>query len=387
MRAYRLCLMAFVAVLALSFSASVAFSQVISDSAVITDPVSEVVGADYYYSPYGAAGFGYTAYGYRPLAYHPIAAGVVGATSLAAHTAAFAVRGTAYTVRGAGRLASFVLSGGSYIPYEPYAPSYYQYSPGVYGTDPDAQWTYHGRFLGIPAWEYTPQLIPPRPYRAFRCCHNSGLCTPECPCCPLCNINGCCDDERAIEAGEDYVPNTKQNPSLAPVPVTSAKDAAESTGVPTRAVTPSTDEPSDDVPDADSSVNSLLDSANYSKVKTSQVSWSKPNPDGTPSNRLSNIDVRSSRGVVFTIWAPNQAKVYVNGAQTNSIGSKRTFASVNLKPGLKYQYVIDAVVEKDGKTYSESKTIVVSAGDVKTVAFAFPELNNIPSDEWSGEGF
>lgn len=374
MKAFRLCLIASVAALALSLNASVAFSQVFSD-AVITDPVSEVVGGEYYYSPYGAAGFGYTAYGYRPLAYHPVAAGVVGATSLVAHTAA-------YAVRGAGRLAYFVLSGGSYIPYAPYAPSYYQYSPGVYGTDPEAQWTYHGRFLGIPAWEYTPQLIPPRPYRAFRCCHNSGLCTPECPCCPLCNINGCCDAERAIEAGEDYAPSSTQNPSLAPVPAAVPKASNGSMGVPAKA---SDDVPEEAAPDADSSINSLLDSANSSKVKTSQVSWSKPNPDGTPSNRLSNIDVRSSRGVVFTIWAPNQAKVYVNGAQTNSIGSKRTFASVNLKPGLKYQYVIDAVVEKDGKTYSESKTIVVSAGDVKTVAFAFPELNTIPSDEWSGE--
>ncbi|MBQ2620855.1 MAG: TIGR03000 domain-containing protein [Thermoguttaceae bacterium] len=360
MRAYRLCLMAGVAALALSLSASVAFSQVSDDTAVATDAVSEVVGTEYVYSPYGEAGFGFTPFGFRRLAPRTF--------------------------------------GGYYFPSvveqcPPYEQSYYEYSPTRYGTDPCAQWTFRGCFLHIPIWEYTPQLIPPRPHRDFHCCHNSGLCTPEMPCCPLCNINGCCDRERAIEAGEDYVPNSNQNPSLAPVPVKSANDADDSSmGIPTTstddpAETDTPEEPADNGSEDDAAPNSLMDSVNSSKVKTSQVSWSKPNPDGTPSNRLSNIDVRASRGVIFTIWAPNQAKVYVNGAPTTSIGSKRTFASVNLKPGLKYQYVIDAVVEKDGKTYTESKTIVVSAGDVKTIAFAFPELNSIPSDEWSGEGF
>lgn len=367
MRAYRLCFMASVAVLALCLNATAAFCQVIpSETAVPMNAVSEVIGPEYVYNPYGGAGFGYTVYGYRPIG-RPIAAAV------------------GYTVVGAGRLINHVLTGGSYIPYEPYAPSYYQYSPVVYGTDPEAQWTFHGRFFGVPAWEYTPQLIPPRPYRCFRCCHNSGLCTPEMPCCPLCNINGCCDEERAIEAGVDYHPNSNQQPSLAPVPKTSVINGNGSTVAPSNSsddVEESTNDPS-----SDAQLNSLLDSVNSSKVKTSQVSWSKPNADGTPSNRLSNIDVRSSRGVIFTIWAPNQAKVYVNGAPTTSVGSKRTFASINLQPGLKYQYTIDAVVEKDGKTYTESKTITVSAGDVKTVAFAFPELNNIPSDEWSGDGF
>ena len=350
MKASQLCLMASVAVLALNLNASVAFSQSIPEETAV--PTDVVDGTEYVYSsPYD--GFGYTAYGFRRLAPRTF--------------------------------------GGYYITpvveqCPPYTQSYYEYSPTRYGTDPCAQWTFRGCFLRIPIWEYTPQLIPPRPHRDFHCCHNSGLCTPECPCCPLCNINGCCDRERAIEAGEDYVPDSEHNPSLAPVPVTPANDADDSMGIPTT----STDDPAPaDAPEdtEGTAPNSVLDSANAGRVQTSQVSWSKPNPDGTPSNRLSNIDVRSSRGVIFTIWAPNQAKVYVNGAPTTSTGSKRTFASVNLKPGLKYQYVIDAVVEKDGKTYSESKTIIVSAGDVKTVAFAFPELNSIPSDEWSGEGF
>ncbi len=356
MRAYRFCLMAGVAALALSFSASVAFSQGDPEDVVIVeDAASEIFGTDMAYGSYGYGGYGYTAYGFRRLAPHTF--------------------------------------GGYYFPMveqqcPPYTQSYYQYSPTRYGTDPCAQWTFRGCFLHhFPVWEYTPQLIPPRPHADFHCCHNSGLCSPEMPCCPLCNINGCCDRERAIEAGEDFVSESNPNPSLAPVPATPVKDADETTGVPVKSTDDVPEEPTGADPDGNTELNSLLDSANAGKVKTSQVSWSQPNPDGTPSNRLSNIDVRSSRGVVFTIWAPNQAKVYVNGTATKSTGTKRTFASVNLKPGLKYQYVIDAVVEKDGKTYSESKTIVVSAGDVKTVAFAFPELNIIPSDEWSGEGF
>ena len=371
MRAYRLCLMAGVAALALSLSASVAFSQVVSseDGVIVGDAASEIYGSEMVYGSYGYAGYGYTPYGFRRLAPRTL--------------------------------------GGYYFPQvpqqcPPYTQSYYQYSPTRYGTDPCCQWTFRGCFLHIPVWEYTPQLIPPRPHADYHCCHNSGLCTPEMPCCPLCNINGCCDRERAIEAGEDFVPASKQNPTLAPVPTTSAKtsDDPEPADAPEEPVdaqdepVDTQDEPADapeepaaNATEDEPNPDALLDSVNASKVKTSQVSWSMPNQDGTQSNRLSNIDVRSSRGVIFTIWAPNQAKVYVNGTPTKSIGSKRTFASINLKPGLKYQYVIDAVVEKDGKTYSESKTITVSAGDVKTVAFAFPELNVIPSDEWSGEGF
>ena len=363
MKTYRLFLMAGVAGLAFILSAGVAYCQTevstpaaqsvadaVADTgaAIATDEIIESVPG-----LYGYAGYGYTPFGFRRLAPRTF--------------------------------------GGYYFPQMveqccPYEQSYYEYSPTRYGTDPCAQWTYRGRIFRFPIYEYTPQLIPPRPHRSFRCCHNSGLCSEEMPCCPLCNINGCCDHERAIEAGEDFVPDKNQKPSLAPIPAAKSDDVKEeSVDIPTH----STDEPAtSDTPDtAPDAVNSLLDSANANKVKASQVSWSKPSPDGAPSNRLSNIDVRSSRGVVFTIWAPNQAKVYINGAQTTSVGSKRVFASVNLKPGLKYQYVIDAVVEKDGKTYSESKTITVSAGDVKTVAFSFPELNVIPSDEWSGEGF
>lgn len=286
--------------------------------------------------------------------------------------------------------------GGQYYPSvpeqcPPYEQSYYQYSPTRYSSDPCAQWAYRGCLFGIvPVWAYTPTLIPPRPHADFHCCYNCGICTDENPCCPLCNINGCCEREHAFDGGEPA--SGQESPKLAPpTEPTHAQSIKEetTTEIPTESSAPASPEtpaepaaaPADDVP-ADDLGSPMLESISYKPGKVSQISWKSQEEEGVPSNRLSNIDVRSSRGVIFNIWAPNQAKVYVNGYQTKSVGSKRIFASMNLKPGLKYQYVIDAVVEKDGKSYAEQKNVIVSAGAVETVSFAFPELNVIPSDEW-----
>ncbi len=272
----------------------------------------------------------------------------------------------------------------------PYEQSLIQYSPIRYSSNPCDQWQYRGCFLHLfPVWAYTPTLIPPMPHSDFCCCYNCGICCDETPCCPLCNMNGCCERENAIDSGEPLPGEAALSPKPAKVPATPvAKPEIPTTSTEAPATTNNdATSGSDDVPAESATpgteINSLLDSAaNNNSSKIMQTSWKNSTEEGVPSNRLSNIDVRSSRGAVFNIWAPNQAKVYINGYETKSVGSKRTFASVNLKPGLKYQYTIDAVVEKDGKSYSERKTVVVSAGSVETVAFSFPELNTIPSDEW-----
>jgi len=74
---------------------------------------------------------------------------------------------------------------------------------------------------------------------------------------------------------------------------------------------------------------------------------------------------------LITIWVPYEAKVTVNGNPTKSTGSRRQFVSFGLKPGYSYKYEIRAELVRDGQTVSESKTVVLTAGQREGVAFGF----------------
>ena len=254
--------------------------------------------------------------------------------------------------------------------YRPYEPSFYVYSPLKYSTEPCHNWVYGcrefrtGFLYGGPMWTYSPCLIPPVPGPEFRCCNG---CEDQ-PCCPLCNLNGCCHHEMMKDADPNYAPDDFEMPaqpnSAASALGTATLPAANQRGV-------SVQNGASDIP--------TTSSASPASVLPISFRGSQPAPQ---MSRLSNVDVRDSRGAIFTIWAPNQARVYVNGYETKSVGSKRKFVSFGLRPGLEYEYNIEAIVEKDGKVYQESKKVVVQAGAVETVAFSFPDLNTRPSEDF-----
>ncbi len=79
----------------------------------------------------------------------------------------------------------------------------------------------------------------------------------------------------------------------------------------------------------------------------------------------------------LTIWVPYDAKVTVNGLETKSAGSRRQFVSFGLKPGFSYKYDVKATVVRDGQTVEDTRTIVLTAGEITAVAFGF----NIPSQQ------
>jgi uncharacterized protein (TIGR03000 family) len=79
----------------------------------------------------------------------------------------------------------------------------------------------------------------------------------------------------------------------------------------------------------------------------------------------------SDESGVLAVWVPNDAKVTVNGQETTSKGSRRQFISYGLKPGLSYKYVVKAEVVRNGEVQEDSRTIVLTAGDVTAVAIPF----------------
>lgn len=74
---------------------------------------------------------------------------------------------------------------------------------------------------------------------------------------------------------------------------------------------------------------------------------------------------------LLTIWVPADATVIINGYKTTTKGSKRRYVSTGLEPGLTYKYEITAQLPRDGKLAEETKTVYLTAGSTKGVAFGF----------------
>lgn len=80
--------------------------------------------------------------------------------------------------------------------------------------------------------------------------------------------------------------------------------------------------------------------------------------------------------VQLTVAVPSEAKVFVNGRATTSKGTVRQFVSRGLKADKTYKFEIKAeMLAADGQPMTESRTVVVKAGETENLAFAFSEYN------------
>jgi uncharacterized protein (TIGR03000 family) len=85
--------------------------------------------------------------------------------------------------------------------------------------------------------------------------------------------------------------------------------------------------------------------------------------------KTSDVSVGSSG--ILTVWVPFDAKVTVNGLETQSTGSHRQFVSYGLKPGFSYKYDVRAQVVRNGKVQEDARTVTMTAGEITAVAFGF----------------
>jgi uncharacterized protein (TIGR03000 family) len=72
------------------------------------------------------------------------------------------------------------------------------------------------------------------------------------------------------------------------------------------------------------------------------------------------------------IDVPTDAKLFIDDQAMKTASARRTFSTPALQPGQAYYYEVRAEVVRDGKTQSETKKIIVKAGEV--VRASFPEL-------------
>jgi uncharacterized protein (TIGR03000 family) len=92
-----------------------------------------------------------------------------------------------------------------------------------------------------------------------------------------------------------------------------------------------------------------------------------------PENKLpasTQFNTHANSGLL-TIWVPAKAKVFINGMETSTTGSRRRYVSHGLQPGLTYKYAIRAEIVRDGKIATETKTVNLTAGGNEGVAFGF----------------
>ena len=82
------------------------------------------------------------------------------------------------------------------------------------------------------------------------------------------------------------------------------------------------------------------------------------------------INTRENSGLL-TIWVPGGAKVFINGMETKTKGTRRRYVSHGLQPGLTYKYVIRAEIVRNGKIATETKTVNLTAGSDEGLAFGF----------------
>jgi len=92
-----------------------------------------------------------------------------------------------------------------------------------------------------------------------------------------------------------------------------------------------------------------------------------------PLGPTSRTETRGDSGLL-TIYVPRDAQVEVNGLLTRSKGSRREYVSYGLKRGYSYKYEIEAQVVRDGKLLRDARTVVLTAGDTQSVAFAFDRV-------------
>lgn len=83
-------------------------------------------------------------------------------------------------------------------------------------------------------------------------------------------------------------------------------------------------------------------------------------------------ETNAAQPAKLLVEVPADARLFIDGQQMKATAERRSFNTPALPPGQSYFYEVKAEVVRDGKTYSESKRVIVRAGE--TARAAFPEL-------------
>ena len=100
-------------------------------------------------------------------------------------------------------------------------------------------------------------------------------------------------------------------------------------------------------------------------------------------------DSAFNRGAAtLTVSVPAEARVFVNGILTSSVGAQRQYISRGLTNGHRYTYEVRAQLERNGETVEETRSVQLRAGEKSELAFSLNDGRgvdtsltlNVPSD-------
>lgn len=99
-------------------------------------------------------------------------------------------------------------------------------------------------------------------------------------------------------------------------------------------------------------------------------SYDAPSATGGIDMDATMLPTRQNSGLL-TVWVPAKSKVFINGKETSTQGSRRRYVSYGLQPGLTYKFEVRAELVRDGMIAEETKTVYLNAGASEGVAFGF----------------
>ena len=96
----------------------------------------------------------------------------------------------------------------------------------------------------------------------------------------------------------------------------------------------------------------------------------KPAEQVPPPKPKENTTTTSLDRARLIVELPADAKLYVDDQPMQTSSSRREFKTPVLEQGQTYYYVLRAEVVRNGKAVTETKRVVVQAGDVVRAAFS-----------------
>jgi uncharacterized protein (TIGR03000 family) len=99
----------------------------------------------------------------------------------------------------------------------------------------------------------------------------------------------------------------------------------------------------------------------------------EPAPAPAPSKKSTSLEPAAPATLIVTV--PAETRLTIEGEATNSTTTQRVFVTPALNYGHDYTYTLQAEFQKDGKTVTLTKEVVVKAGEETRVTFNAADSN------------
>lgn len=108
------------------------------------------------------------------------------------------------------------------------------------------------------------------------------------------------------------------------------------------------------------------------RTETAEARFEKEYPFiAEPVQHLASTAAPAPDSIELKVSVPEEARVTINDRLTSVEGKERSYVVHGAAEDDQYEFVVTAEVERNGKTISETKQLVLSGGQVSTLAFDF----------------